>query len=231
MATKLPLEQENNSCITLLFAPCNGHLAGPLLPLLIASGHLEWVARSTSSLRHCTVEYFESNLLLVDESCLKEARMQEFTTSVVQCPHTKLVLLTTQPIEIEEMSQMVRLGGWGCLALDSPPEAYVQAITAVVQDDLWFPRNVLSHVARFNFRAKPSVMPGQRLQQASSNESIENLTVRERAVIEQIHQGCSNKEIARTLGISEETVKRHLSNMFQKLGVRRRTQLFQAVSA
>lgn len=50
------------------------------------------------------------------------------------------------------------------------------------------------------------------------------LSPRERAILELIGQGRSNKEIARALGISPETVKSHLKNMFWKLGVERRAQ-------
>lgn len=50
------------------------------------------------------------------------------------------------------------------------------------------------------------------------------LSPRERSIIELIGQGRSNKEIARLLGISPETVKSHVKNMFSKLGVERRAQ-------
>src|SRR3954469_5826892 len=50
------------------------------------------------------------------------------------------------------------------------------------------------------------------------------LSPRERSILELIGQGRSNKEIARSLGISPETVKSHIKNMFAKLGVERRAQ-------
>ncbi len=43
-------------------------------------------------------------------------------------------------------------------------------------------------------------------------------------VLDQIAAGLSNKEIARALGLSPNTVKTHVSNIFAKLGVRRRTE-------
>ena len=48
------------------------------------------------------------------------------------------------------------------------------------------------------------------------------LTARERAILELVAQGQSNKEIGRTLGISPETVKTHLENVDGKLAVARR---------
>ena len=51
------------------------------------------------------------------------------------------------------------------------------------------------------------------------------LTARELEVVTQITEGCTNKDIAQSFGISEETVKRHLTNIFNKLGVGNRLEL------
>ena len=48
------------------------------------------------------------------------------------------------------------------------------------------------------------------------------LTRRERAVLDCLMTGQSNKEIARSLGVSPNTIKSHISNLFSKLGVERR---------
>lgn len=50
------------------------------------------------------------------------------------------------------------------------------------------------------------------------------LTRRETAVLELLVAGQSNKEMARTLGVSPNTIKTHLANLYAKLGVQRRTQ-------
>ena len=51
------------------------------------------------------------------------------------------------------------------------------------------------------------------------------LTPRELDVVQSIVEGCSNKDIAKQFSISEETVKRHLSNTFDKTGVSTRLEL------
>jgi DNA-binding NarL/FixJ family response regulator len=51
------------------------------------------------------------------------------------------------------------------------------------------------------------------------------LTPRELEVVTCIVEGCSNKDIAKQFAISEETVKRHLSNVFDKTGVSTRLEL------
>jgi len=52
------------------------------------------------------------------------------------------------------------------------------------------------------------------------------LTVREREIVQQVLSGMSNREAAKNLGLSVNTVKMHLQNVYQKLGVNRRSQLF-----
>jgi DNA-binding CsgD family transcriptional regulator len=51
-----------------------------------------------------------------------------------------------------------------------------------------------------------------------------SLSVREREVLRLLAQGLSNKELARALSVSENTVKTHLANLYAKLGVGRRTE-------
>ncbi|MGH6908396.1 MAG: response regulator transcription factor, partial [Aestuariivirga sp.] len=54
-----------------------------------------------------------------------------------------------------------------------------------------------------------------------------NLTDRQRQILKLVAEGKSNKEIARALDISPNTVKTHIANVFQKLEVQRRTQAIQ----
>ncbi|MGW3468945.1 helix-turn-helix domain-containing protein [Saccharopolyspora sp. NPDC000995] len=58
---------------------------------------------------------------------------------------------------------------------------------------------------------------------AANGHVLSPLTKREREVLDQLVRGRSNREIARSLGISERTVKNHLRNIFTKLGVGDRT--------
>ncbi|NOY07646.1 MAG: helix-turn-helix transcriptional regulator [Spirochaetes bacterium] len=59
---------------------------------------------------------------------------------------------------------------------------------------------------------------------------LTSITRRESEIISYIKQGCTNSMIASILGISEETVKRHISNMFMKTGTRNRIQLINRIN-
>ena len=58
----------------------------------------------------------------------------------------------------------------------------------------------------------------------NSGEDVEELTEREKTILKYVAQGLMNKEIADTLGISENTVKIHLRNILEKLHLRNRIQ-------
>lgn len=59
---------------------------------------------------------------------------------------------------------------------------------------------------------------------APAGDAGADLSPREREILDLLAQGLSNKELARTLSVSENTVKTHLANLYAKLGVGRRTQ-------
>lgn len=69
-----------------------------------------------------------------------------------------------------------------------------------------------------------SYMDVKKMTWKSDNEKIESLTRRELEVLKNLTVGMYNKEIALKLGISERTVKNHVSNIFKKVGVADRTQ-------
>lgn len=79
-------------------------------------------------------------------------------------------------------------------------------------------------------RTAPPPSP-QTATDAASREptpSDDMLSPREHAVLRQLCEGLSNKEIARALSVSENTVKTHLANIYAKLGVGRRTEALRA---
>jgi DNA-binding NarL/FixJ family response regulator len=110
------------------------------------------------------------------------------------------------------------LAGWGIVSPDSTAAELVSAVEAVAQGLVVLPlpmaRRVLSRRSLVQ-----SVGGGQ-----GGDGLEEPLTEREMEVLELLSQGLSNKLIARELGISEHTVKFHVSSLYTKLGAASRTE-------
>jgi DNA-binding NarL/FixJ family response regulator len=98
-------------------------------------------------------------------------------------------------------------GAVGYLLKDSDPTALLDAVRAVARGE----SPIDSRVARTMLAARQS-RPG-----------APDLTDREREVLALVGKGLANRQIARTLGITERTVKAHLTSVFQRIGVADRT--------
>jgi DNA-binding NarL/FixJ family response regulator len=110
----------------------------------------------------------------------------------------------------------------GYLRFDSSPEECGRAITRVFEGDVWIPRSRLAESLGDLLREREERRaPGA----ASARKSVGPFTAREREVVRLVRQGMTNKEIGHDLGIVEDTVKKHLQHVYDKLGVRRRSLL------
>ncbi|MBG6092450.1 response regulator transcription factor [Actinomadura viridis] len=122
------------------------------------------------------------------------------------------VLVLTSVTERGHVLPAVQAGAAGYLYKDVDPRALVQAIRAVHDGHVLFAPDA----AEAMLRTGPAG--------AGDDRGPAALTEREREVLVQIARGRSNREIARTLVVSEKTVKTHVSNLLMKLGVQDRTQ-------
>lgn len=118
----------------------------------------------------------------------------------------------------DEAFKALESGARGYVHALSSPELLRQAQLVILNQGIWVPPEMMARVVGGTFRA----LGGQTQPQA---EELQALTERERAVTLAVLEGLSNKEVARTLGITERTVKAHLGAVFAKLGVRDRMQL------
>jgi DNA-binding NarL/FixJ family response regulator len=99
-------------------------------------------------------------------------------------------------------------GAVGYLLMDADPEEVIGGVRAVSRGESPLNPRVARQLLSARAEAPPSV----------------ELTPREAEVLGLVRQGLANKQIARRLGISERTVKAHLTNVFQRIGVADRTQ-------
>jgi two-component system, NarL family, nitrate/nitrite response regulator NarL len=109
----------------------------------------------------------------------------------------------------------------GTLPRESPARAFVDCLELLARD----PQRTGSAAPAGNVAAAPSAKPAAAKPAATTPAARYRLTPRETQIVAAVADGSSNKDIASQLSISEDTVKHHLSNVFDKVGVHSRLEL------
>ncbi len=126
-------------------------------------------------------------------------------------------ILIAAPDDDAWASRAIGAGARGVVPRSADAEQVVRAIRVVRDGLIWAPRRVMAATIDLLTRDQSA---------RNSDTAIEQrLSAREREVFRHAVRGLANKEVAGRLGVTEATVKVHLSHIFQKLGVRCRTQL------
>ncbi len=127
-------------------------------------------------------------------------------------------ILLTAAIEKEQIVEALQLGARGVVLKESATQILLKSIRSVMAGEYWVGRESVSDLVK----ALRDLMPGPR---ARGREKSFGLTSRELEIVSAIVSGYVNKEIAQKFSLSEQTVKHHLSNIFDKLGVSNRLEL------
>jgi DNA-binding NarL/FixJ family response regulator len=120
-------------------------------------------------------------------------------------PAPRVVILSSF-LDATAIHEALRLGASGYLLKHVGPGTLVDRMRAALRGE------VVLDPAAIELLVEPPSVP------------LQGLTAREREVLDCIVEGMSNKQVARALGITEKTVKTHVSHLLAKLGVRDRTQ-------
>jgi DNA-binding NarL/FixJ family response regulator len=128
-------------------------------------------------------------------------------TREIVAEHLADVLVLTSYSDAERIVGALDAGAMGYLLKDADPDEVLTGIRSVARGE-----------SPINPRAARELLGARRTTPAAE------LTPREREVLVLVRQGLANKQIARRLGISERTVKAHLTSAFQRIGVVDRTQ-------
>jgi DNA-binding NarL/FixJ family response regulator len=142
----------------------------------------------------------------------------EATRRIVRArPATRVLMLTTFGLD-SYVYDSLRAGASGFMLKDAPPEEIAAAVRIVADGDaLLAPavtRAVIEEFARQQPAAEAPVAPA----------AVDQLTPREREVLDLLTRGLSNPEICARLHVSEATTKTHVARILQKLNLRDRVQ-------
>ena len=118
-------------------------------------------------------------------------------------PEARVLMFSTFARD-DEIQAALDTGVLGYLQKSADRSDLIRAIEAVAAGESYLPAGLAERLAALQLGA--------------------NITLREREILTRVAKGMANKEIAADLGIAEDTVKRHISNVFQKLQVNDRAQ-------
>lgn len=174
--------------------------------LLDAAGDVR-VAGSAASASGALAELgaLRPDVLLLDLDLGPEDGLEWLPRLTGASPETRVLILTALRDRSRD-EESLRAGARGLVLKDAAPEVLLQAIRSVAAGALWFDPRVLA-------------APRSESREAPAAERAAALTQRERAIVALIGEGLRNEDVARRLGISEKTVRNHLTAIFDKLGI------------
>jgi two-component system nitrate/nitrite response regulator NarL len=130
---------------------------------------------------------------------------------------TTRIILLTAAVEKEQIVEALQLGARGVVLKESATQLLLDSIRAVMSGQYWVGRETISNLVEY---LRALLTPP-----ATPRHKKYGLTPRELEIISAVVAGYANKDIANHFRISEDTVKHHLSNIFDKLGVSTRLEL------
>jgi len=159
----------------------------------------------------------EPDILLLDLLMPRLPGLEAMRAIMEKSPRVKIVLLTGT-ISQQQIIEALQIGARGIILKDSVADDLSQAVRAVLGGDYWIGGTRVANLLQALQQLTEQVA-------AAPERKTYGLTPRELEVVSSIVEGCSNRDIAKQYSISEETVKRHLSNVFDKTGVSTRLEL------
>lgn len=131
-------------------------------------------------------------------------------------PDTKIILLTAA-IEKNQIVEALQIGARGIVMKEAATQLLFKSIRSVMSGQFWVGRESVGDMVQYLREKTESQLP-------AGGRSY-GLTRREMEIVAAIVAGLTNKEIAKKFTLSEDTVKHHLTNIFNKVGVSSRLEL------
>jgi DNA-binding NarL/FixJ family response regulator len=157
------------------------------------------------------VRQYNPDLLLLNWE-LVEGQIDTLHALAKEFPASRIVILSPSQSPFS-VRALLEAGASGCLSLNLSSEELIESLNMIRKGDIVVSRGIVEQLV-------------QGLDHSNDREELFNsLSERQREVVSLVVNGMTNREIASTLIITENTVKVHLRNILDKLDVRNRQQL------
>ncbi len=160
---------------------------------------------------HLLIDYMP-DIILINSDVSSKEKVIHFISSFKSRYNYIKILTYSYNSDIDYLIKIVNNGGDGDININKSFKEFVDAIKEVFNDNIYIHPDILPE---FNHKMVTNEI---------LKENVDNLTKREVQILQFVSKGMLNKEIASALGISERTVKNHISNIFKKIKVTDRTQ-------
>jgi two-component system, NarL family, nitrate/nitrite response regulator NarL len=162
------------------------------------------------------VDDLDPDVLLLDLA-LRGTDTLDILRTLAKTPHRVRTIGLTASVDKEVLVAALEYGARGVILKDSSTAMLFESLRKVVKDQVWVGREDVGHIV-------------ERLRHLSQQQPTQNanrfkLTPREMDIVAGVAAGESNKDMARRLSLSEDTIKHHVSHAFDKLGVFSRLEL------
>jgi two-component system nitrate/nitrite response regulator NarL len=208
----------NGQEVRILLADDHPIFRDGLKRLLEAEGGLKVIAEASNGAEAVKlVKQHKPDLLLLDLSMPQQTGIEAIRELGSLGASVRIILLTAA-VEKSQIVEALQLGARGVVLKDSATQLLIQAVRVVMAGEYWVGREQVSNLVQYL----------RTLMQSTAQEARQRkfgLTPRELEIVSAVVAGFANKEIAEHFKISEDTVKHHLSNIFDKLGVSTRLEL------
>lgn len=128
-------------------------------------------------------------------------------------PQCRFIIIGSALTE-KDTSRFLKAGASGVILKSADPGAFLKSARKAMENEIWLPKSMGTGAAKSLDGAEDRPV-----------RPADTLTRREKTIITFLMQGCRNREIARHLSITEQTVKNHLRMIYDKVGVSDRLEL------
>lgn len=210
--------EESPSKIDIVIADDQAIFREGLRKLLEAEPWLRIVGEASDAKETVRLVRQHNPQILLLDLALSKARGIEALRELSKLGLPTRTIILTEAIESDQAVEVLRLGARGIIMKHSAVELLLKSIRCVNDGEFWLGHERLLDLIQAVRRMTP--YPSD-----SGDKRDFGLTSREMQVIKLISSGYTNKDLAKELGISENTAKHHITNIFDKLGVSNRMEL------